>query len=85
VTRKYFKSLSAEKQRKKVLDKGVYLCNRETDEHSIFLFQLDSFYIEVYFLHNNDELYSIKSFEGTQLLDPYMDRINLKSLMSELF
>jgi hypothetical protein len=66
------------------LERAVYLTCRETGKTSVFLFQLDGFYIEIFFLQDNDELYSIRSFETTDQLNPYLSKIDVQSLMREL-
>lgn len=84
MTRKAFGLLSEERKRKKVLEQAVYLTSRQTHDMSVFLFQLDGFYVEVYFLNDNEEMYSIHSFDDPELLRPYLDRIDIQPLLEYL-
>ena len=77
----HFNALDQEKQRWWVLHNGVYLCNRKTRDFTVFLFQLDGFYIELYFYNVDNGVFLIKSFDHTNELDPYLDGINLTPLL----
>ena len=82
MTLHHFNALDQDKQRWWVLERGVYLSNRKTDDFTVFLFQLDGFYIEIFFHNENDEVYLIKSFANTDELEPYLEEINLFQLLN---
>lgn len=81
MTLQQFNVMDQEKQRWWVLHRGVYLCSRKTRDFTVFLFSLDSFYIEMYFYNANDLVFLIKSFNDTGELEPYLDDINLTPLL----
>ena len=81
MTLQHFNALNQEKQRWWVLERGVYLCNRKTRDFTVFLFQLDGFYIEIYFYNADDTVFLIKSFDDMDSLEPYLTQINLTPLL----
>lgn len=56
---------------------GVFVADREDEEHRILLYQIDSFYVEVYYDMQHNALVRFRSFSSTEQLDPYLDKINL--------
>jgi hypothetical protein len=82
MTLHHFNALSGDKQRKALLHKGVFVAHRETKEFSILLFQLDIFYVEIFFLKESDEIVWIKSFTCTDELEPYLNQIDLSHLLN---
>ncbi len=83
MTCQFFKGLSCSVQAAIIEEKGVYLTFRTNSILSVFLYQVDAFYVEAYFLHKEDRLMGIKSFEGTDRLDPYLKNIDLNQLMAD--
>jgi DNA-binding LytR/AlgR family response regulator len=81
MTLQHFSLLGIREQEEKVLDEGVYLSSRLTETDTILFFQIDSFYVEVYYRNGKDEVSYIKSFETTDELDPYLERINISMLV----
>ncbi len=75
-----FKALSHAKQRWWILERSNYISQRQTEDFTVFLFQLASFYIEVFFHNDNEEVLQIKSFGSTDGLDPYLEEISLYQL-----
>ena len=74
-----FNALSEYQQANKVWD-GVFLDLRTNASHSILLFDLGGFYVEVYYEHNSNQIVRVKSFKSTKLLTPYLDQMNIKVL-----
>ena len=61
-------------------DKAVFLDYRQNGDYSIGLFQVEGFYIEVYF-HVVKLIYKrIHVFDDTRFLDPYINRIDITDL-----
>jgi hypothetical protein len=60
---------------------GVCISHRDTEDHCVLLFQLDDFYVEVYFDQNCDEIIQCRSFQDPEVLDPYLDQINISHLV----
>ena len=48
---------------------------------SILLYQVDSFYVEVYYDREYNIIRRLKSFASTDQLRPYLDELNLKGLI----
>jgi hypothetical protein len=70
-------------QQETVLDNGSYLSSRLFMDYTVLLFQLDEFYVELYYPRNKDKCVIIKSFENTDELEPYLKRIDIHTLISE--
>ena len=57
------------------------LIDKRTDAgHRILLYQLDSFYVEVYYDIEYNKISKIKSFSSTSLLKAYLLKIDITSL-----
>ena len=57
---------------------GVFLADREDGAFTILLYQIDSFYVEVFYDKEKNELKRFRSFLTLRLLDPYLDQIDIK-------
>jgi hypothetical protein len=82
MTPHFFNTLNQGVQQKLLLRKSVFLSERQTDDFVILLFQLESFYVEIYYLKESDEIVFIKCFECTDDLEPYLEKINISSFIS---
>lgn len=71
-------------QQEVVLDEGIYLSSRMHLDYTVLLFQLDSFYVELYYPKDKDKCVIIKGFENTDELEPYLKRINISPLLSNI-
>ena len=80
MTLKYFQKLCESKQYSRLLEKGVCVGERSNEEALILLFQIDHFYVEVSFHQFTDEVMSVRSFENTDELHPYLEGIDLRTL-----
>ena len=67
-----------------MLRKGVFLLDRKTDDFTIFLFQVDGFYIEIFLTSACDEIILIKTFDRIDELDPYLNDISIPYLAKDL-
>ncbi len=75
-----FKNMSEEKQHRSLLLYGTCIADRKTDSTHALLFQLNSFYVEVFFNEDGDEVVYTKSFEDIDELEPYLNQIELKGI-----
>lgn len=57
------------------------MAERLTADAQVLLFQLDRFYVEVAFNKYTDEPISARSFESTDELAPYLQRIDLSEVV----
>jgi hypothetical protein len=71
-------------QQEMVLDEGIYLSSRLFMDYTVLLFQLDCFYVELYYPKDKDKCVIIKGFEDTNELEPYLNRINIASLLANI-
>lgn len=81
MTLQYFRKLSESKQFRRLMTKGVCVAERLTADAQVLLFQLDRFYVEVAFNKHTDEPISARSFESTDELAPYLQRIDLSEVV----
>lgn len=78
----HFQALSQGVRRELVKKKGALLANRHTEDFAILLYQMDAFYVELYYNLNTSEVAWVKSFESTDELEPYLENINLSNLFN---
>ncbi|KAF0198409.1 MAG: hypothetical protein FD166_1462 [Bacteroidetes bacterium] len=57
---------------------GVYLLNRVEGNYLINLYTLYSFYVELWYINETEELETIKTFKNHSQLDPYLGQIVIK-------
>ncbi|MEI6948977.1 hypothetical protein V9K67_17455 [Paraflavisolibacter sp. H34] len=80
MTFRQFQQLSKFEQRVLLDTIAVYLMNLETTSFAISLFQLESFYVELFFLKERNEVIWVNAFEETAKLSPYLEKIDLSEL-----
>jgi hypothetical protein len=80
VSEDQFNKLSEDSQSNIISERGALISLRRTDEHRVLLYQIDSFYVEVYY-HPTKNVIKIKSFSGTEQLQPYLNQISLEGIM----
>ncbi len=76
-----YKSMRRQVQIDILLEKGVHLCDRVEKGHFIFLYQIDYFYVEVWYSKKRKQVVNLIAFSDTQQLDPYMKSINISELL----
>jgi hypothetical protein len=54
---------------------------RRDKEHTILLYQVDSFYVEVFYHRKNNVISRTRSFSNPDQLEPYMVHINILQLL----
>jgi len=74
---KHFQALSQVTQRELMMKKGVLLAERKLTEFTIFLYQLDGFYAELYYHPQTNEVAWVKTFTSTSELEPYLSSIEI--------
>ena len=63
---------------------GVLIGARQEGLHKVLLYQIDGFYVEVFYQYFQGKMVKIKSFSQTDQLDPYLKSINISSLLSRI-
>jgi hypothetical protein len=69
--------LPVEKKKTASLHDGILIAKRKDQNYFIFLFQLDSFYIEMYCNLRTKEVEVYRAFENTSALNPYLELIKI--------
>ena len=77
-----FKQLAKEQQHRLVAKQGVMLRERRTPNFIIFLYGLDSFYVELFFHRNSGTFATLKSFDNLDELSPYLEEIDVSQLLA---
>lgn len=75
-----FKYQEKQKKQQLLCEKGVYLARRTQNEFTILLFQVASFYVEVYIDEEEEMVSYIKAFSSTDHLAPYLQAIDVSEL-----
>ena len=75
-----FNSLDDLEQWETMLNHGVIIGSRIDESYRIELYQIFSFYIELYYHIENDVLHRLRSFSNTECLDAYLSQFTLKEL-----
>ena len=71
-----FNQLDEMEQAEAVWD-GDFIADREDAEYKILLYQIDSFYVEIYYHKEYNVIRRFRSFSSTDQLQPYFEKINL--------
>ena len=74
--------LSEEEKKTTVFQIGIPLAKRENESWKVFLFQLESFYVETFCNKENKAIEEYRVFGDTQLLHPYLQAIPINDLLS---
>ena len=76
-----FTILNETRQAETLLERGIYLADRLYKNFSIFLYQLDDFYVEVYHNLRFDVMQGIRCFGDDDALQPYLESIDISKLV----
>lgn len=85
MTLEKFNQLPIEEQQKVVLQKGVYLAERQDAPLRMMLYDMGSFYVEVFFLSRYNKGAWFNAFDGTKKLEPYLETIDLSTILQEVY
>jgi hypothetical protein len=70
-------NLLSEREKDIALKEAVMLADREETNHTIYLYQLFSFYVEVHFHKGDPSLSFLRSFSSVDQLEPYLNSIKI--------
>jgi hypothetical protein len=73
--------LEEREQANVVWSKGVHLGERYNPEHKILLYQIEGFYVEVFYNPVSNAIKRLRSFSNTGQLRPYLEKIDLSGIM----
>jgi hypothetical protein len=60
---------------------GVYIGKQKERHLTKVLYQLDSFYVEIYYKKYRQFINQVKCFTGTDRLDPYLLQIDVEDII----
>ena len=66
-----------EMQQAEAIWSGVHIADQEDQEHKILLYQIDSFYVELYYHKELNVIRRFRPFNSVDQLQPYIDQINI--------
>ena len=67
-------------QKTVLLFHGVYLLERKIDDLLAVLYQVDGFYVEVFFRDHSTGIYQIKSYADVNSIDAYLRMVDISVL-----
>jgi len=76
-----FQLLPEQEQVNSLYHDGVYIGKRKAKETTILLYQLDSFYVEVFYRSYRRHISRIRCSGSTIFLDPYLEQIDVEDLV----
>src|SRR5690349_16754553 len=79
-----FAGLDQEDQLDYLIHKGVCISDRETKTTIVLLYQIHGFYVELYHNIDSHEIERLRVFSSLFSLDPYLEQINISSLLKKV-
>ena len=73
--------LSLEQKGNVALHEGILVGKRTLGQHLVFLFQLGSFYVELFCNIDNRQMEEVMVFDKVHLLNPYLEAIPIDDLL----
>jgi hypothetical protein len=80
----YFKSLTRKQKKIIVLRTGIFLCEKNYGFFRTMLYQVDGFYVEIFFTKFSKDAIWFRSFDSTKNLQPYLQQIDISSLFQDV-
>lgn len=72
-----FNSLNEMQQADELWEKGVHIAERPEGDFELLLYQIDSFYVEVWYQRVDNKIKKIRSFSSINALEPYLKNIQI--------
>lgn len=85
MTLPHFTSLSKQQKQDIVLGSGLFVAERTDGPFRIMLYQLNDFYVEVYFFKLYNKAALLRGFDDIHYLEPYLSTIDISGLLQEAF
>jgi len=79
MTLREFQLTDENKQAQKLLN-AVCVAGRDEGEQKVLLYQLDSFYVEVYYHPRQNLITNYRGFDDIEELDPYLENMSLAGI-----
>jgi len=74
--------LSEDQKKMTVLHQGVLVAKRNSFDCMVFLFQLESYYVETYCNRKHKNIQEFRVFDNTRQLRPYLETIPIDDLLN---
>jgi len=78
ITLDQFDSLPNVKKGTIIFNDAEFIAERKEGVLTILLYQLYSFYVEVYYQQDLNEIQKIRTFSNTELLEPYLEQFDIQ-------
>jgi hypothetical protein len=78
MTLNQFHKLDEMEQVEALWEYGVHIADRDEGEHKLILYQVDAFYVEVWYHKEYNVVRKYRAFSSTDILGPYLDKLNIK-------
>jgi len=78
-----YRSLNENEQFEIIEHQGVFLAEREDGFYNIRLYQIEGFYTEIFCHTHFNVIVRTKCFSNTQLLEPYLNKIDVDCLIAD--
>jgi len=75
-----YNQLSLDDKASYLWNHGRYLVNRSTSSHRVNLYSLHSYYIEVWYNDQSNEIDQLRSFSSSNQLTPYLSLFEITDL-----
>lgn len=62
-------------------NKGVFLGERRQEQYKIALYQIEGFYVELFYHAEDNAITRLRSFRSVDQLRPYLERISVEQLL----
>jgi hypothetical protein len=72
-----FNLLNEIQQAEILWENGVHIGERKDQEHTIVLYQIERFYVEVFYHRGLNAIKRFRSFSSTDQLEPYITKIDV--------
>ncbi len=81
MTLNQFNLLNEDDQACAIWQRGVLIATRASGSCRVLLYQIEGFYVEVFYQPQYHVITKFKSFASTDALDPYFGQISLSGLL----
>ncbi len=82
MTIKDFSTLCREEQIEHLYEHGVYIGKHLNGRQPIILYQLDSFYVEIFYTKYRQVIDRLNCFTSVEKLDPYLVEMDMMELIT---
>ena len=78
-----FQTLSLKTQKDLALHRGIQLAEKQTRDYNSVLYDINGFYVELYYPPESDKVLWVNSFDATDELDFYLQDIDVSAVICD--